>query len=158
MANTSSPWWYQIGRPHPENLRSLSPSTIHMSDNKTTTPSGESCPVQNNKTTQDASVDKPKPCCVCLDEKRERDECLMFKGFEDKECLKMIDNYKQCMKSYGFDIWSTWLTIFCWFPSANKWFKPSRCRSMGFFFFFFSLFFVLLGTMRKPNIEGCIYY
>ncbi|KAL6949788.1 hypothetical protein ACO0QE_000450 [Hanseniaspora vineae] len=77
-----------------------------MSDNKTTppttvTPSGESCPVQTNK---DTPADKPKPCCVCLDEKRERDECLMFKGFEDKECLKMIDSYKQCMKSYGFDI------------------------------------------------------
>ncbi|KAK6204416.1 cytochrome c oxidase assembly protein/Cu2+ chaperone [Scheffersomyces amazonensis] len=46
---------------------------------------------------------KPKPCCVCLDEKKTRDECLLFNGQESGKCNEMISQYKSCMKGYGFE-------------------------------------------------------
>lgn len=47
--------------------------------------------------------DKPKPCCVCLDEKKNRDECLLFNGQESGKCDELIQNYKTCMKGFGFE-------------------------------------------------------
>lgn len=46
---------------------------------------------------------KPKPCCVCLDEKKQRDECLLFNGQESGKCDDLISKYKACMKGYGFE-------------------------------------------------------
>lgn len=46
---------------------------------------------------------KPKPCCVCLDEKKARDECLLFNGQEGGKCDELIGKYKLCMKGYGFE-------------------------------------------------------
>lgn len=46
---------------------------------------------------------KPKPCCVCLDEKKTRDECLLFNGQESGKCDELIQKYKTCMKGYGFE-------------------------------------------------------
>lgn len=46
---------------------------------------------------------KPKPCCVCLDEKKARDECLLFNGQENGKCNELIEKYKTCMKGYGFE-------------------------------------------------------
>lgn len=46
---------------------------------------------------------KPKPCCVCLDEKKQRDECLLFNGQESGKCNDLISKYKACMKGYGFE-------------------------------------------------------
>ncbi|KAH3899349.1 uncharacterized protein SCODWIG_00393 [Saccharomycodes ludwigii] len=65
--------------------------------NNTTDSAPLACPNPNDTT-------KPKPCCVCLDEKKDRDECLLFKGLDDVACKKLISNYKSCMKGYGFDI------------------------------------------------------
>lgn len=48
--------------------------------------------------------DKPKPCCVCLDEKKARDECLLLNGQESGKCNDIIEGYKKCMKSYGFSV------------------------------------------------------
>lgn len=47
---------------------------------------------------------KPKPCCVCLGEKKQRDECLLFNGQESGKCDNIINDYKSCMKGYGFSI------------------------------------------------------
>lgn len=47
--------------------------------------------------------DKPKPCCVCLDEKKKRDECLLFNGQDSGKCDELIASYKSCMKGYGFE-------------------------------------------------------
>ncbi|ODV68147.1 hypothetical protein HYPBUDRAFT_100310, partial [Hyphopichia burtonii NRRL Y-1933] len=46
---------------------------------------------------------KPKPCCVCLDEKKQRDECLLFNGQEGGKCDDLIQKYKTCMKGFGFE-------------------------------------------------------
>jgi cytochrome c oxidase assembly protein subunit 17 len=46
---------------------------------------------------------KPKPCCVCLDEKKTRDECLLFNGQESGKCDELIAKYKACMKGFGFE-------------------------------------------------------
>lgn len=56
-----------------------------------------------NKNEQEGN-EKPKPCCVCTDEKEARDKCLLFNGQEDVECVKLVERYKECMKSYGFTI------------------------------------------------------
>lgn len=49
---------------------------------------------------------RPKPCCVCKDEKSARDECLLFNDISKEagmlKCKDLIDKYKSCMKSYGF--------------------------------------------------------
>jgi len=45
---------------------------------------------------------KLKPCCVCLDTKRVRDECIMEKGQE--QCGDLIEAHKACMRALGFKI------------------------------------------------------
>ncbi|CAK7900746.1 hypothetical protein CAAN1_23S00606 [[Candida] anglica] len=50
-----------------------------------------------------AKNEKPKPCCVCLDEKKLRDECLLFNGQEGGKCDDLIAKYKVCMKGFGFE-------------------------------------------------------
>lgn len=49
-------------------------------------------------------TDAPKPCCVCLKEKGNRDECLLFNGLEAEDCKPLIEQYKKCMDGYGFKI------------------------------------------------------
>ncbi|KAF6012445.1 hypothetical protein HII13_001495 [Brettanomyces bruxellensis] len=47
---------------------------------------------------------KPKPCCVCLDEKDARDKCILLKGNESPDCEELVAKYKKCMAGYGFKI------------------------------------------------------
>ncbi|KAL0938693.1 cytochrome c oxidase copper chaperone [Colletotrichum truncatum] len=49
---------------------------------------------------------KPKPCCVCKEEKAKRDECMLFSKAADpaKDCVSMIDQYRSCMKGFGFTV------------------------------------------------------
>ncbi|KAF2187013.1 hypothetical protein K469DRAFT_725631 [Zopfia rhizophila CBS 207.26] len=49
---------------------------------------------------------KPKPCCVCKDEKAARDECMLFSTGDNaqKECADLVAKYKDCMAGYGFKI------------------------------------------------------
>ncbi|CAN8099194.1 unnamed protein product [Discula destructiva] len=49
---------------------------------------------------------KPKPCCVCKDEKAKRDECMLFSNAADpaKDCQSTIDQYRSCMKGFGFEV------------------------------------------------------
>ncbi|KAL2261165.1 hypothetical protein VTK26DRAFT_4618 [Humicola hyalothermophila] len=56
------------------------------------------------QTTDAAS--KPKPCCVCKDEKAKRDECMLFSTAADpqKDCQSTIDQYRNCMAGFGFKV------------------------------------------------------
>ncbi|KAI1266108.1 cytochrome C oxidase copper chaperone [Xylariaceae sp. FL1019] len=53
-----------------------------------------------------ASASKPKPCCVCKDEKAKRDDCMLFSKAADptSDCKPIIDQYKTCMAGFGFQI------------------------------------------------------
>ncbi|KAF9892819.1 Cytochrome c oxidase copper chaperone [Aspergillus nanangensis] len=55
---------------------------------------------------QSVPAEKPKPCCVCKDEKTARDDCMLFSKSDDpqKECTSMIDQYKSCMAGFGFKV------------------------------------------------------
>ncbi|CCF41895.1 COX17 protein [Colletotrichum higginsianum] len=54
----------------------------------------------------DQQASKPKPCCVCKEEKAKRDECMLFSNAADpsKDCLSTIDQYRACMKGFGFTV------------------------------------------------------
>ncbi|KAK4457878.1 cytochrome C oxidase copper chaperone-domain-containing protein [Cladorrhinum samala] len=70
-------------------------------------PSVSSAPPTANKATTDAAAaSKPKPCCVCKEEKAKRDECMLFSNAADpqKDCLSTIDLYKSCMAGFGFKV------------------------------------------------------
>jgi len=45
---------------------------------------------------------KLKPCCVCPETKKVRDECIMDKGEEN--CGHLIEAHKACMRYFGFKI------------------------------------------------------
>ncbi|KAK8197435.1 cytochrome C oxidase copper chaperone-domain-containing protein [Phyllosticta capitalensis] len=49
---------------------------------------------------------KPKPCCVCKDEKAARDECMLFSKSDNpqQECKDLVSKYKTCMAGFGFNI------------------------------------------------------
>ncbi|PHH64536.1 hypothetical protein CDD81_4315 [Ophiocordyceps australis] len=49
---------------------------------------------------------KPKPCCVCKDEKAKRDECMLYSTAQDpaQDCRSLVDQYKSCMLGYGYKI------------------------------------------------------
>ncbi|KAI5854519.1 cytochrome C oxidase copper chaperone-domain-containing protein [Durotheca rogersii] len=55
----------------------------------------------------DAAVaSKPKPCCVCKDEKSKRDECMLFSKASDpaSDCKTTVQQYKSCMAGFGFQV------------------------------------------------------
>jgi cytochrome c oxidase assembly protein subunit 17 len=43
---------------------------------------------------------------VCKEEKSKRDECMLFSNASDpaKECRSTIQQYKDCMKGFGFEV------------------------------------------------------
>lgn len=45
-----------------------------------------------------------KICCCCPETKKARDECVVFKGEEDPDCVRLIEAHKQCLRSEGFDV------------------------------------------------------
>ncbi|KAB2572523.1 hypothetical protein BFW01_g4129 [Lasiodiplodia theobromae] len=53
-----------------------------------------------------AAAAKPKPCCVCKDEKAARDECMLFSTSDNAQdaCKDLVSKYKACMAGYGFNI------------------------------------------------------
>ncbi|KAA8645868.1 copper metallochaperone COX17 [Aspergillus tanneri] len=55
---------------------------------------------------QSTTAEKPKPCCVCKEEKTARDDCMLFSKSDDptQECKSMIDQYKSCMAGFGFKV------------------------------------------------------
>ncbi|KAI4837896.1 hypothetical protein MKS88_003315 [Plasmodium brasilianum] len=44
---------------------------------------------------------KKKICCVCLETKKLRDECIINLG--EDQCKKFIDDHNQCLRKEGFD-------------------------------------------------------
>lgn len=61
----------------------------------------------NKPTSSDNSAAaKPKPCCVCKDEKAARDECMLFSTSKDPQaaCMDLVSKYRSCMKGFGFDL------------------------------------------------------
>lgn len=60
----------------------------------------------NKPTTTVTADNKPKPCCVCKDEKSARDECMLFSTAKDPQeaCADLVTKYKSCMKGFGFDL------------------------------------------------------
>ncbi|KAJ4314091.1 Cytochrome c oxidase copper chaperone [Fusarium piperis] len=53
-----------------------------------------------------AAADKPKPCCVCKEEKSKRDECMLFSNAKDpaEDCKSLVEQYRACMSGYGFQV------------------------------------------------------
>jgi cytochrome c oxidase assembly protein subunit 17 len=41
-----------------------------------------------------------KICCACPNERRARDECVIFNGFE--KCVSQIDKFYACLLTEGF--------------------------------------------------------
>ncbi|GAW79958.1 cytochrome c oxidase copper chaperone [Plasmodium gonderi] len=56
------------------------------------------------KTNEETKGDmkKKKICCVCLETKKLRDECIVKLG--EEQCKKYIDDHNQCLRNEGFDI------------------------------------------------------
>ncbi|XXG94941.1 hypothetical protein Hte_001200 [Hypoxylon texense] len=52
------------------------------------------------------ATSKPKPCCVCKNEKSMRDECMLFSKSSDpaSDCKAIIDQYRSCMAGFGFQV------------------------------------------------------
>ena len=54
-----------------------------------------------------AAADAPKKkkiCCACPETKAARDACVVNKGEEDKECRKLIEAHKVCLRAEGFNV------------------------------------------------------
>ncbi|CEJ90469.1 Putative Cytochrome c oxidase copper chaperone protein [[Torrubiella] hemipterigena] len=49
---------------------------------------------------------RPKPCCVCKEEKSKRDECMLFSNAKDPaaDCQSFVDKYKACMAGFGYKV------------------------------------------------------
>ncbi|KAL1903059.1 Cytochrome c oxidase copper chaperone [Sporothrix stenoceras] len=75
-----------------------------MSSSQQTSIPAESCPAPAIATSDAAS--KPKPCCVCTQEKSKRDECMLFSNAADPaaDCKSTIDQYRTCMAGFGFKV------------------------------------------------------
>ncbi|EHK48149.1 hypothetical protein ACHAPE_008528 [Trichoderma viride] len=73
-------------------------------DAKPATFSLASAPVASPAKSESAS--KPKPCCVCKDEKAKRDECMLFSTAKNPaaDCVSLVDQYKSCMQGFGFSV------------------------------------------------------
>ncbi|KAI0203911.1 cytochrome C oxidase copper chaperone-domain-containing protein [Astrocystis sublimbata] len=68
--------------------------------------SAKAGPTAASTNTDAAAASKPKPCCVCKDEKAQRDDCMLFSKSDDpvSDCKPIIDQYKTCMAGFGFKI------------------------------------------------------
>ncbi|KOS16865.1 Cytochrome c oxidase copper chaperone [Escovopsis weberi] len=53
-----------------------------------------------------AQTNRPKPCCVCKDEKAKRDECMLFSTAQDPQadCQSLVEQYKTCMLGFGYKV------------------------------------------------------
>ncbi|KAL2176030.1 cytochrome C oxidase copper chaperone-domain-containing protein [Thermothelomyces heterothallicus CBS 202.75] len=69
-------------------------------------PSVESCPAPAVSAQATEAASKPKPCCVCKEEKSRRDECMLFSKSADpqKDCQSAIEQYRSCMAGFGFKV------------------------------------------------------
>ncbi|KAI1485490.1 cysteine alpha-hairpin motif superfamily [Biscogniauxia mediterranea] len=59
-----------------------------------------------SSSSSNTAASKPKPCCVCKDEKSKRDGCMLFSKAADpaSDCKSTIDQYRSCMAGFGFQV------------------------------------------------------
>ena len=43
-----------------------------------------------------------RPCCVCPETRKARDECVLRHGPDSSLCKKVIEAHNVCLASYGF--------------------------------------------------------
>lgn len=43
-----------------------------------------------------------RPCCVCQETRRERDECVLLNGVDSPLCQEVIKVHQRCLRYYGF--------------------------------------------------------
>ncbi|KAK9256454.1 cysteine alpha-hairpin motif superfamily [Lipomyces tetrasporus] len=77
---------------------------FNLTENASTVQSVQADGASCAKTPTETKQDRPKPCCVCIDEKVARDECMLTSADGRAECAELIQNYKTCMKSFGFNV------------------------------------------------------
>ncbi|KAH0493953.1 hypothetical protein TgHK011_000593 [Trichoderma gracile] len=75
-------------------------------DAKPATFSLASAPVASPTASSTTTASKPKPCCVCKEEKSRRDECMLFSTAKDPaaDCRSLVDQYRSCMQGFGFNV------------------------------------------------------
>lgn len=49
----------------------------------------------------DADGNLLKPCCVCLDEKKAMEACILEKGEEN--CQDLLEAHSACLRKLGFE-------------------------------------------------------
>ncbi|OJD22681.1 hypothetical protein ACJ73_05970 [Blastomyces percursus] len=78
-----------------------------MSPAATSISTGSSASLNSSTSSSAEPSSKPKPCCVCKDEKAARDDCMLFSKSDDpaeQECRPLVEQYKSCMAGFGFKI------------------------------------------------------
>ena len=50
------------------------------------------------------AVGEIRPCCVCEETRRARDDCVLFRGEENIDCVQFIEAHNACLASYGFHL------------------------------------------------------
>ncbi|RCI15277.1 hypothetical protein L249_6901 [Ophiocordyceps polyrhachis-furcata BCC 54312] len=75
-----------------------------MHDAKASPPKATTPAHHPSEEASSSSSTRPKPCCVCKEEKSKRDECMLFSTAKDPaaECSSFVDQYRSCMLRYGF--------------------------------------------------------
>ncbi|KAF4458490.1 Cytochrome c oxidase copper chaperone [Fusarium albosuccineum] len=63
-------------------------------------------PAASTTASSTTTTNKPKPCCVCKDEKSKRDECMLFSTANDPaaDCKSLVEQYRSCMSGFGFQV------------------------------------------------------
>ncbi|KEZ44522.1 hypothetical protein SAPIO_CDS3542 [Scedosporium apiospermum] len=63
-------------------------------------------PIQAVASPNADTTSKPKPCCVCKDEKSVRDECMLMSkaANPEEDCQTTIQQYRACMETFGFKV------------------------------------------------------
>ncbi|CAK8678962.1 cytochrome c oxidase copper chaperone-like [Clavelina lepadiformis] len=73
-----------------------------MSDTRCTDSSSKAAEPKPDKRPRDKDGKLLKPCCVCLETKGARDECIINKG--EESCGDFIEAHKKCLRDLGFNI------------------------------------------------------
>ena len=45
-----------------------------------------------------------KICCACPDTRRPRDDCIVANGAEHPQCVQLIEQHKECLRTLGFKV------------------------------------------------------
>lgn len=64
--------------------------------------SNDSCSISSSSESSPSKV--LKPCCVCKETRKARDECMIKYQDGESMCKDLIIAHLACMRSYGFEI------------------------------------------------------